>query len=64
MCEHARLGLVVAVFEEEGGDMFTCMEACLAKTRHGLIHAGVEKILACLIFLYMWGYVEINEELI
>ena len=25
VCEHAWLGLVVTVFEEEGSDMFTCM---------------------------------------
>ena len=46
VCEHAWLGLVVTVFEEEGGDVFICMEACLAKTRHGLIDSGVEETFA------------------
>ena len=46
VCEHAWLGLVVTVFEEEGSDVFMCMEACLAKTRHGLIYSGVEEIFA------------------
>jgi hypothetical protein len=64
MHEHAWLGLVVSVLEEEGSDVLTCMQACLAKTRHGLIYAGVEKIFACFIFLHVRSYVQINEELV
>ena len=62
--EHAGLGLVAPVFEEEGSDMLEGVEAGLAKARHCFVYASVEKTFASFILLYARRYVQISKELI
>jgi len=62
--EHAGLGLVVTVLEEEGCDVFICVKAGLAEAWHGFVYAGVEKTFASFILLYVRRYVQIIKELI